>query len=201
MDALVAYLQVLGRLTDAAYKKTAAPKKSARSARLTEQVEDCIMDLDHDTLVAFSKSWGLFYLIAFAIGVCVYTFWPSNRKRFDEAKKKHPRSGRQAMAVEERDPVSGHVTTGHEWNGIKGTGYAGSAWRPDIPDRDAPFRGDLVVRRCRPGPWERLTPKACSASISARRSRKSSSRRRPARAPWMSAIEKSSYDEILANEV
>ena len=24
------------------------------------------MDLDHDTLVAFSKSWGLFYLIAFA---------------------------------------------------------------------------------------------------------------------------------------
>ena len=23
------------------------------------------------------------------------------------------------MAVEERDPVSGHETTGHEWNGIK----------------------------------------------------------------------------------
>src|SRR5918998_5282352 len=23
------------------------------------------------------------------------------------------------MAVEERDPVSGHKTTGHEWNGIK----------------------------------------------------------------------------------
>ncbi|MDF2973024.1 MAG: fixP, partial [Microvirga sp.] len=23
------------------------------------------------------------------------------------------------MAVEERDPVSGRATTGHEWNGIK----------------------------------------------------------------------------------
>ena len=45
------------------------------------------MDVDHDTLVAFAKSWGLFYLIAFAVGVLVYTFWPSNRRRFDDAKK------------------------------------------------------------------------------------------------------------------
>lgn len=45
------------------------------------------MDIDHETLVAFSKSWGLFYLIALAIGVLVYTFWPSNKARFDKAKK------------------------------------------------------------------------------------------------------------------
>lgn len=45
------------------------------------------MDFDHETLVAFSKSWGLFYLIAFMIAVLVYAFWPSNRKRFDRAKK------------------------------------------------------------------------------------------------------------------
>jgi cytochrome c oxidase cbb3-type subunit 4 len=45
------------------------------------------MDFDHNTLVAFAKSWGLFYLIALAIGVVVYTFWPSNKKRFDKAKK------------------------------------------------------------------------------------------------------------------
>ena len=45
------------------------------------------MSLDHDTVVAFSKSWGLFYLIALVIGVLAYTFWPSNRKRFDRAKK------------------------------------------------------------------------------------------------------------------
>ena len=43
-------------------------------------------DLDHDTLVAFSKSWGLFYQIALALGVLVYNFRPSNRKRFDRAK-------------------------------------------------------------------------------------------------------------------
>ena len=35
------------------------------------------MDFDHETIVAFSKSWGLFYLIAF-----------SNRKRFHDAKNK-----------------------------------------------------------------------------------------------------------------
>jgi cytochrome c oxidase cbb3-type subunit 4 len=43
--------------------------------------------MDHDTLVAFSKSWGLFYLIGLAVAVLVYVFWPSNRKRFDRAKK------------------------------------------------------------------------------------------------------------------
>ncbi len=42
---------------------------------------------DHETLVAFAKSWGLFYLIALSIGVLAYTFWPGNRKRFDRAKK------------------------------------------------------------------------------------------------------------------
>lgn len=41
---------------------------------------------DHDTLVAIAKSWGLFYLIALSIGVLAYTFWPANRKRFNQAK-------------------------------------------------------------------------------------------------------------------
>jgi cytochrome c oxidase cbb3-type subunit IV len=45
------------------------------------------MELDYQATVAFAKSWGLFYLIAFAIGVLVYVFWPSNRSRFDRAKK------------------------------------------------------------------------------------------------------------------
>ncbi|CAH1651657.1 MAG: cbb3-type cytochrome c oxidase subunit 3 [Chelatococcus sp.] len=44
------------------------------------------MAFDHQTLVAFSKSWGLFYLIALAAAVLVYALWPSNRKRFDQAK-------------------------------------------------------------------------------------------------------------------
>ncbi|MGK2741566.1 cbb3-type cytochrome c oxidase subunit 3 [Tepidicaulis sp. LMO-SS28] len=43
------------------------------------------MDLDHETLVAFSKSFGLFYLMAFFIGVVIYACWPGNKKRFDRA--------------------------------------------------------------------------------------------------------------------
>jgi len=45
------------------------------------------MGLDHEGLVVFAKSWGLFYLIALSIGVLIYALRPSNRKRFDRAKK------------------------------------------------------------------------------------------------------------------
>ena len=44
------------------------------------------MGFDHTSLVAFAKSWGLFDLIALAVGVVIYAFWPGNRKRFDRAK-------------------------------------------------------------------------------------------------------------------
>jgi cytochrome c oxidase cbb3-type subunit IV len=43
------------------------------------------MNLDHDFLVGFSKSFGLFYLLALSAAVLVYTFWPANKKRFDHA--------------------------------------------------------------------------------------------------------------------
>lgn len=45
------------------------------------------MDISHDMLVALSKSWGLFYLIAFSAAVIVYAYRPKNRARFDAAKK------------------------------------------------------------------------------------------------------------------
>ena len=45
------------------------------------------VELEHQSVVAFAKSWGLFYLIALAVGVLIYTFWPSNKKRFEAAKK------------------------------------------------------------------------------------------------------------------
>ena len=41
--------------------------------------------MDNDFIVWFSKSFGLFYLIALSIAVLIYVFWPSNKKRFDEA--------------------------------------------------------------------------------------------------------------------
>jgi cytochrome c oxidase cbb3-type subunit 4 len=43
------------------------------------------MTIEHDFLVGFSKSFGLFYLIALSIGVLIYAYWPSNRKHFDHA--------------------------------------------------------------------------------------------------------------------
>ncbi|CAK7261319.1 cbb3-type cytochrome c oxidase subunit 3 [Shinella yambaruensis] len=45
------------------------------------------MEIEHNSVVAFAKSWGLFYLIALAAGVVIYALWPGNRKRFDRAKK------------------------------------------------------------------------------------------------------------------
>jgi cytochrome c oxidase cbb3-type subunit 4 len=43
------------------------------------------MAIAHDTLVWFSQSFGLFYLIVLLLGVVAYVYWPSNRKRFDRA--------------------------------------------------------------------------------------------------------------------
>jgi cytochrome c oxidase cbb3-type subunit IV len=46
-----------------------------------------MMQWGHDAVVLFSKSWGLFYLLAMALAVVVYTFWPSNKRKFDSAKR------------------------------------------------------------------------------------------------------------------
>ena len=41
--------------------------------------------MENDFVVWFSKSFGLFYLIALSIIILVYAYWPSNKKGFDEA--------------------------------------------------------------------------------------------------------------------
>ena len=41
--------------------------------------------MEHETLVAFAKSGGLFYLMAMAIVALAYACWPSNKDRFDKA--------------------------------------------------------------------------------------------------------------------
>jgi cytochrome c oxidase cbb3-type subunit IV len=43
------------------------------------------MSTAYDFLVGFSKSFGLFYLLALSAAVLVYVYWPSNKKRFDHA--------------------------------------------------------------------------------------------------------------------
>ena len=51
------------------------------------------MDLEHSTLVWFSKSFGLIYLIALSIITVVYAYWPSNKKAFYHAARSVLRNG------------------------------------------------------------------------------------------------------------
>lgn len=43
------------------------------------------MDIAHDTMVWFAKSFGLFYLLGLSAIVVIYACWPSNKPRFDQA--------------------------------------------------------------------------------------------------------------------
>ncbi len=39
------------------------------------------MDVAHDTVVWFSKSFGLFYLIGLSVAIVIYAYWPANKRR------------------------------------------------------------------------------------------------------------------------
>ena len=58
------------------------------------------MSVDHDVLVWFSKSYGLFYLLALSAAVLIYAYWPSNNKTFD-------RAGRAILEDDEDRPANG----------------------------------------------------------------------------------------------
>jgi cytochrome c oxidase cbb3-type subunit 4 len=44
-----------------------------------------MIEISHDTLTYFAKSWGLFYMMAFSAAVVIYAFWPSKKKIFERA--------------------------------------------------------------------------------------------------------------------
>lgn len=44
-----------------------------------------MLGFDYETLSAFAKSWGLFYLMGFFIVVVIYAFWPAKKKTFEQA--------------------------------------------------------------------------------------------------------------------
>ena len=35
----------------------------------------------------FAQTWGLLYFVAVFLAVVAYAFWPSNKKKFDDASK------------------------------------------------------------------------------------------------------------------
>lgn len=39
----------------------------------------------HDDLVWLSKSFGLFCFIGLSVVIVAYTYWPSNKKHYDDA--------------------------------------------------------------------------------------------------------------------
>jgi cytochrome c oxidase cbb3-type subunit 4 len=41
--------------------------------------------MTHEDLVWLAQSFGLFYLIGLSVIVLVYVYWPSNKKRFEQA--------------------------------------------------------------------------------------------------------------------
>lgn len=45
------------------------------------------MNFDHNAVVAFAKSFGLFYMMAMSAVVLLYVYWPSRRKSYDDASK------------------------------------------------------------------------------------------------------------------
>ncbi|TPJ54771.1 cytochrome-c oxidase, cbb3-type subunit III [Mesorhizobium sp. B2-6-4] len=102
------------------------------------------------------------------------------------------------MAVEELDPLTGRVTTGHEWNGIK--------------ELDTPVpRGVLIfliVTHIFAVIWWFVMPTWPLGTTYTKGLLDTDQRKiveeklveaNAARAPWVDAIEKSSFDEILAN--
>ena len=44
-----------------------------------------MIEISHDALVYFSKSWGLFYLVGLSVAVVVYAYWPAKRKTYERA--------------------------------------------------------------------------------------------------------------------
>jgi cytochrome c oxidase cbb3-type subunit 4 len=44
-----------------------------------------MFEVSHDFLIYVSKSWGLFYMIAFSIGVLIYALRPSKKSTFERA--------------------------------------------------------------------------------------------------------------------
>lgn len=43
------------------------------------------MTIDHETLTAFAKTYGLIYMVIVFLGALVYALWPTNQSKFDQA--------------------------------------------------------------------------------------------------------------------
>ncbi len=74
MDALVAYLQVLGTMVDF---KTYEPKKA-------ENLRQKVQGMTYEALAKFAQQSGSVYFAVIFFAVCVYALWPKNKEKFDQ---------------------------------------------------------------------------------------------------------------------
>jgi cytochrome c oxidase cbb3-type subunit 4 len=45
------------------------------------------MNETYRQVAEFAQTWGLLYFVAVFLAVVVYAFWPSNKKKFDDASR------------------------------------------------------------------------------------------------------------------
>ena len=45
------------------------------------------MNETYRQVAEFAQTWGLVYFVAVFLAVIVYAFWPSNKKKFDDASR------------------------------------------------------------------------------------------------------------------
>ncbi len=46
------------------------------------------MDPTYKALAEFAQSWGLLFFFIVFLAIVAYAFWPSNKKKFDEAARR-----------------------------------------------------------------------------------------------------------------
>ena len=43
--------------------------------------------MTYDAVLVFAKSWGAIYILVFFVAAVFWTYWPSRRRRYEDASK------------------------------------------------------------------------------------------------------------------
>ena len=118
VDALIAYLQMLGRWSTSSSTTTKPTFAEARPCRRPIRSSR-----------SFVADLGPHYFFVLFVTVLVYALWPSRQKQFDEAARMPLRRTKKCPLKKNTIPsaVAQIGTTGHEWDGIQRAQYAAAA--------------------------------------------------------------------------
>ena len=87
LDAVIAYLQMLGTLVDFASFDRTPPRLAQTEMRSRE------ITMTYETVATFSQVSSLILFIAMFIGAVAYALWPSNQPKFEKSSGSHWISG------------------------------------------------------------------------------------------------------------